>query len=125
MIQTITTTLLAHLVIFYYHAFMSMSEVLQELTSGLFVVAFMLVGFTMTMKKDNMQKWYVTKCTRIENNPYSGPAWKDDKPRWFDTKEEAEDIAKELGTRNPAGFSAKQIAPGCRAGKYPWITKDV
>ena len=62
------------------------------------------------------RKWFVTKRG---GSAYSGPAWKGDKPRWFDSEKEAKTWAKKLGGRNPAGFSVEQIPEGFTAGKYP------
>jgi hypothetical protein len=66
------------------------------------------------------RKWFVTKRG---GSPYGGPAWKSDTHQWFDSKKEAEAMAKTLGERNPVGFSVEQIPKGFKAGKYPRMEK--
>jgi hypothetical protein len=65
-------------------------------------------------------RWFITKRG---DQPYNGPTWKKDTPRWFASKQEAAKMAFELTERNPVGFSVKSIPTGYVSGTYPLISR--
>lgn len=72
--------------------------------------------------------FYITKRGML---PYSGPTWEyiKIKPKWFETYENAKNIANELSNINPVGFFVESIDekhPEFEAGNYPlFIKKEV